>query len=40
MKIAAKDVSFILSLRNASGTDLRKYKVLLTSVYKPLRYEL
>lgn len=39
MKIAAKDVSFVLSIRNASGTDLRRYKVLLTSVYKPLKYE-
>ncbi len=40
MKYPIKDGSFILFLRNSSGTDVRKYQVLLNAVYKPLRYEL
>ena len=27
-------------IRNQSGTDIRKYKVLINSNYKPLRYEI
>ncbi len=40
MKLAVKEASFIIMIRNPSGTDMRRYKVLLSSVYKPLRYEL
>lgn len=40
MKMAIKEGSFILLIRNQSGTDIRRYKVLLNSVYKPLKYEL
>ena len=40
MKVAVKEASFVLILRNPQGTDVRRYKVLITSVYKPLRYEL
>ena len=38
MKIAAKQASFFLMIKNQSGTDIRKYKVLLNSIFKPLRY--
>jgi hypothetical protein len=40
MKIAIKEASFILLVKNHSATDIRRYKVLLNSVYKPLKYEL
>ncbi len=40
MKTAIKDGSFILLIRNQSGTDIRRYKVLLNSSFKPLKYEL
>lgn len=40
MKVAVKEASFVLILRNPQGTDVRRYKVLISSVYKPLKYEL
>ena len=40
MKYPVKEGSFVLLIRNASGTDVRKYQVILNSIYKPLRYEL
>lgn len=40
MKMAVKEGSFFLLIRNQVGTDIRRYKVLLNSVYKPLKYEL
>ena len=40
MKYPIKEGSFILFLKNSAGTDLRKYQVTLSAIYKPLRYEL
>lgn len=40
MRIPAKDAPLTLLLKNASGTDIRKYRILINSVYKPLRYEM
>lgn len=40
LKSAIKEGSFTVSLKNAAGTDVRKYKVSLSAVAKPLRYEL
>ena len=40
MKVAVKEASFVLILKNPQGTDVRRYKVLVSSVYKPLKYEL
>ena len=40
MKIPIKDAPLYLFLKNASGTDVRRYKVFINSVYKPLKYEM
>lgn len=40
LKSAIKEGSFTVNLRNGAGTDIRKYKVTLSAVAKPLRYEL
>ena len=40
MKIPVKDAVLHLLMKNSSGTDIRRYKVILNSMYKPLRYEL
>lgn len=40
MKLAVKEGSFVLLIRNPLGTDIRRYKVLLNAVYKPLKYEI
>ena len=38
MKTAIKDGSFVVVMRNQSGTDIRRYKVVLNSAFKPLKY--
>ena len=40
MKIPIKDAPLQLILKNNSGTDIRKYKLFLSSTYKPLKYEM
>ena len=40
MKVPVKDAVLHLVMKNSSGTDIRRYKVLVNCVYKPLRYEL
>lgn len=40
LKSPIKEGSFTVNLRNASGTDLRKYKITLSAIARPLRYEL
>ena len=40
LKSSIKEGSFSINLRNAAGSDIRKYKVNLTAVARPLRYEL
>jgi hypothetical protein len=40
MKAAIKEGTFTVNLRNTAGTDIRKYKVTLNAVSRPLRYEL
>lgn len=40
LKSPIKEGSFTVNLRNTSGTDLRKYKITLNAVARPLRYEL
>lgn len=40
MKMPTKDVPIYFTMKNQSGTDIRIYKILINSVYKPLRYEM
>ena len=40
MKLPVKDAPLYLFLKNVSGTDLRRYKLYINSIYKPLRYEM
>lgn len=40
MKMPVKDAALYLLMKNTSGNDIRRYKILINSVYKPLRYEL
>ena len=40
MKVPAKDAAIYLVMKNASNNDIRRYKILINSVYKPLRYEI
>ncbi len=40
LKSAIKEGSFTVNLKNTAGTDIRKYKVMLSAISKPLRYEL
>jgi len=40
MKMPVKDAALYLVMRNTSNNDIRRYKILINSVYKPLRYEL
>ena len=40
MKIPVKDAVLFLTMKNSSNTDIRRYKLILNSIYKPLRYEL
>lgn len=40
MKIPVKEAPLYLIMKNSSNTDIRRYKILVNSVYKPLRYEL
>ena len=40
LKSAIKEGSFTVNLKNIAGTDIRKYKVTLNAVARPLRYEL
>jgi len=40
MKMPAKDAPIFLVLKNSSNTDIRIYKILINSVFKPLRYEM
>ena len=38
MKVPVKDGILYLVLKNQSKTDIRRYKLCLNSVYKPLKY--
>ena len=38
MKMPVKDAMIYLIMKNASNNDIRRYKVLISSAYKPLRY--
>ncbi len=40
MKVPAKDAAIYLVMKNVSNNDIRRYKILVNSVYKPLRYEI
>ena len=40
MKLPVKDAPLYLFLKNTTGTDIRRYKLYLNSIYKPLRYEM
>lgn len=40
MKMPAKEAPIYLVMKNSSASDIRCYKVLINSVFKPLRYEL
>lgn len=40
LKSPIKEGSFTVNLRNGTSTDLRKYKITLSAVARPLRYEL
>lgn len=40
LKSPIKEGSFTVNLRNNLGTDLRKYKITLNAISRPLRYEL
>lgn len=40
MKVPVKDGVLYLMLKNSSNTDVRRYKLIVNSVYKPLRYEM
>lgn len=35
-----KDAPMFLIMKNNSNNDIRRYKILINSAYKPLRYEL
>lgn len=38
LKSAIKEGSFTVNLKNVAGTDLRKYKIVLNAVSRPLKY--
>jgi len=38
MKSPVKEGSFSINIKNMNGSDIRKYKVYMTVVAKPLRY--
>lgn len=40
MKMPVKDAAIYLIMKNNSNNDIRRYKILINSIYKPLRYEL
>jgi hypothetical protein len=40
LKSPIKEGSFTVNLKNATATDLRKYKITLSAIARPLRYEL
>ena len=40
LKAPVREGSFTFHMRNQSATDIRKYKVVLTAVARPLKYEL
>lgn len=40
MKMPVKEAPLYLSLKNSTGTDIRRYKMFINSIYKPLRYEM
>jgi hypothetical protein len=38
LKSAIKDGTFTVNLKNANGTDLRRYKIVVNAIARPLRY--
>jgi len=40
LKSPVKEGSFTVNLRNIAGTDIRKYKITMNAVSRPLKYEL
>ncbi len=38
MKLGIKDGVIILQMRSQNNTDIRKYRVIINSIYKPLKY--
>jgi hypothetical protein len=40
LKSAIKEGSFTVNLKNTAGTDIRKYKIIVNAISRPLKYEL